>query len=351
MIGLPLAMSVCLYLYRKSLDKTSTRHLFGFLYNGYEADYFWWEVWVIVRKSLVMLMAVVMVRKDEYNYLLNPESQHDTIQLMSCTAVMAVILIVHLVFRPYEADSLDLLELLGLFAVLITYIAALAFASVDAFQATDGQYWGQNGAGLLLTLVVLLAHAAFMGYMLYLLVLGTGHKLDTLRAKEHIERVKKTKNPRPWIRLRLTKQKKEMKSLQEAWEEKHPNATGKKPNPAAIGPATRQIEQKQDKADPANTMETKINIDPDDDAIERHDADIQYDEAGKPEVELDDDGNVRWRVGMAVQCCCTIVPHDRLKAAVQNPWFDGKVLRSVQIWLNVVRSNDCAKWCRLGYVR
>jgi len=74
-------------------------------------------------------------------------------------------------------------------------------------------------------------------------------------------------------------------------------------------------------------METKINIDPDDDAIERHDAVIQYDEGGKPKVELDDDGNVRWRVGMAVQCCCTIVPHDRLEAAVQNPWFNGKVLR------------------------
>merc|ERR1712025_922025 len=100
----------------------------------------------------------------------SPESQSDYIQLMACTAVMAIIVISHLVTRPYEEDSLDVLELLALFAVFITYVAALAFATIDGFQPTKDQQWGESGAGLLLTLLVVLAHVAFAGYMIYLLV-------------------------------------------------------------------------------------------------------------------------------------------------------------------------------------
>ena len=462
-IGLPVVLSVFLYRYRKKLNGASTRHLFGFLYNGYEPDFYWWEVWVIVRKSLLMAMAVFMVRKDEYNYLLSPESQNDSIQLLACTAVMAIIVVSHLVTRPYEADSLDVLELLALFAVFITYLAALAFATIDGFKPTKDQQWGEGGAGLLLTLVVVLAHVVFAVYMIYLLLVGTGHKLDTMGAKEHIERVKKTKNPRPWIRLSLTKDKKQLKKLKK-----------KRVNPAAVGPAPKQPagevpdvpapEQKEDNTDleagkipeqtqngnegktPNNEIkkaespkssdgeadqvqkqtenakegekpsteskteapktndpeagqqseqaenakkgeqqntETKAEVqntndmhadvvpkqtknvkegeqpntetkteatstvakvegpkaragpsipaDDDDDAIERYDAGIQYDKSGKPKVELDDDGNVQWRVGMAVECCCTIVPTDRLGATIRNPWLKGKVIRLVSV--------------------
>merc|ERR1712025_1390491 len=159
----------------------------------------------------------------------SPESQSDYIQLMACTAVMAIIVISHLVTRPYEADSLDVLELLALFAVFITYLAALFFGTIDGFQPTKDKQWGEGGAGLLLTVLVVLAHAVFALYMIYLLILGTGHKLNTMRAKEHIERVKKTKNPRPWIRLSRTKDKKQLKKLEK-----------KRVNPAAVGPAPKK---------------------------------------------------------------------------------------------------------------
>merc|ERR1712025_164626 len=257
----------------------------------------------------------------------SPESQSDYIQLMACTAVMAIIVISHLVTRPYEADSLDVLELLALFAVFITYLAALFFGTIDGFQPTKDKQWGEGGAGLLLTVLVVLAHAVFALYMIYLLILGTGHKLNTMRAKEHIERVKKTKNPRPWIRLSRTKDKKQLEVLKARV---NPAAAGASTQPEGDVPVTP--EQKEEKTDleAAQVSEQTSNATAGENAstvegTESHDLGTVYGKNDK--LELDGAGNIRWRVGMAVECCCTIVPRDRMSATIRNPWLKGTVSR------------------------
>ena len=63
-IGIPLVILWELQQNRHYLDAPHTRHLLGFMFLGYEAQYYWWGIWVIYRKALLYALVVLMQTQD-----------------------------------------------------------------------------------------------------------------------------------------------------------------------------------------------------------------------------------------------------------------------------------------------
>jgi hypothetical protein len=57
-LGIPLFALVLMYRERKKLDKVETKEKFGFLYNGYQVELFFWEIVIMYRKIAMIFIAV-----------------------------------------------------------------------------------------------------------------------------------------------------------------------------------------------------------------------------------------------------------------------------------------------------
>merc|ERR1712178_460952 len=62
-IGIPALALGLLIKDRKILWTHRARHLLGFLYNGYELKYYWWEVWGMYRKAFIVMVAVLLRKR------------------------------------------------------------------------------------------------------------------------------------------------------------------------------------------------------------------------------------------------------------------------------------------------
>merc|ERR1712129_287827 len=81
---------------------------YHFLIKGYEPEFYYWEIVIMMRKILMVAIAVF------FNY---------DIQIQSLLATLLVVtaLCVHALACPYVTDAMDGLELLSLFGSFCTY--------------------------------------------------------------------------------------------------------------------------------------------------------------------------------------------------------------------------------------
>ena len=66
--GVPLALLARLFVFRNQLDSVEAHARLGFLYEGYHANRYGWEVTVLARKLLIAVISV-FYGEDEYNQL------------------------------------------------------------------------------------------------------------------------------------------------------------------------------------------------------------------------------------------------------------------------------------------
>jgi hypothetical protein len=59
-IGIPLFAYFLLTADRKKLDTLEVKEKFGFLYRGYKKEFYYWEVVIMYRKIMMVVIAVVL---------------------------------------------------------------------------------------------------------------------------------------------------------------------------------------------------------------------------------------------------------------------------------------------------
>ena len=104
-----------LYHRRKNLSDPRIKLQFGFLYDGYEADYYYWEFWVMMRKVLVIFVSVFLSQLGIAT------------QSLGATLITFLALYVHLRTLPYEDPLLDRLEQYSLVTCFFTMYCGLFF--------------------------------------------------------------------------------------------------------------------------------------------------------------------------------------------------------------------------------
>ena len=93
-VGLPIVATLILFRNRKRLDDHRIAFRYGLLYNGYQNSMWWWELTIVCRKVILVVVAGTIGRR------LGPEFQV-LIALLLVMAFMAS----HLVFRPFEEEN------------------------------------------------------------------------------------------------------------------------------------------------------------------------------------------------------------------------------------------------------
>eukprot|EP00736_Rhodelphis_marinus_P013404 Rmarinus@m.19640 len=169
--GIPAVGFMALYKNRKQLDDPEVKRRYGFLFTGYERPYYWWEIWVTIRKTLVVFIVVIM------------QPMGVTIQGLSLLGLLMASIVIHSRFLPYEEDQLDGLEYLGLVVAFFTIYMGLFFEQEEIYE--------REGLLLGLAIVVFMANVcAILAFLMNALKSFKDDQAENLdKAKEMLSRV------------------------------------------------------------------------------------------------------------------------------------------------------------------
>ena len=93
----------------------------GFLTAGYSEDYFFWEIVLLMRKTLVVLMIVFL------------SSVSSGVQSLTAILVMTIFFGIQFKLQPYYDPALNDMETLSLFVIILTIYCGLYY------QAGEGE--------------------------------------------------------------------------------------------------------------------------------------------------------------------------------------------------------------------
>ena len=179
-VGIPLVALVELLLYRQYTRLFHTRHLLGFLFLGYEARFYWWEILVIYRKALVYAVVVSL------------QTENLNLQMISALSLVLVSILVQSFCQPYENAYFDMLEQLGLGACASLFVMALYLHNVELFS---NEWLGTIG-----TIVVIAVNLLFLLGWLQSALPYLCKKLNACRTKRHTECVHRISGYHAFIR-------------------------------------------------------------------------------------------------------------------------------------------------------
>mmetsp|Transcript_29150 Transcript_29150/g.36587 ORF Transcript_29150/g.36587 Transcript_29150/m.36587 type:complete len:734 (+) Transcript_29150:3-2204(+) len=123
--GIPAMGYYVLHRNRFDLDEDHVKLKYGFLYDGYEREYFYWEMWVMMRKIFIVFCTVFISRVGPM------------VEALAGAILVIFATILHMVCNPYEDDSLDRLEQFSLYATLATIMTGLFFYSGEISSTGD----------------------------------------------------------------------------------------------------------------------------------------------------------------------------------------------------------------------
>lgn len=119
-VGIPLFTFLVLHQNSALLRNASVKKKYGFLYNGFHARSYYWEVVSILRKEAVAAISVFLLQ------------QGTVVQSMLLLLTMAVFVLLTIRVAPYERPQLNRLELQSLLALSLTAFVGLFYlASKD----------------------------------------------------------------------------------------------------------------------------------------------------------------------------------------------------------------------------
>eukprot|EP00736_Rhodelphis_marinus_P002704 Rmarinus@m.23774 len=162
--GIPLFGFYLLRQNRENLDDVNVLARYGFLYYGYEKKYYWWELWITIRKTIVVFVTVFMTGAGV------------TVQGLTLMGLIVFSLTLHVYAKPFETNMLNKLEALGLVASFVTLFCGIYFFMPEVHD--------MHAVRSLLTVCVVLANAFTLVYFLYRLV-RTYFTSETHHARVH----------------------------------------------------------------------------------------------------------------------------------------------------------------------
>eukprot|EP00930_Biecheleria_cincta_P076628 TRINITY_DN6382_c0_g4_i1.p1 TRINITY_DN6382_c0_g4~~TRINITY_DN6382_c0_g4_i1.p1 ORF type:complete len:1618 (-),score=246.23 TRINITY_DN6382_c0_g4_i1:113-4966(-) len=151
-LGTPVALFVALFRVRHDLVSAEVRKRYGFLYNGFELKFYYFEPVYMIRKVVILLFFTV-------------PTMYVRMVLLLFTSFAFILL--HVYTQPFDNRSyhcLDRLEVLSLGAFALTVSARLIF---DLRGDISGQFLGGSAqhwlVDIMLVMVPIGAHAFFVG--------------------------------------------------------------------------------------------------------------------------------------------------------------------------------------------
>lgn len=154
--GIPGFAFIILYQRRHQLADPRVKLQFGFLYDGYEHEYFFWELWVMIRKVLIIFVSVFLSRIGVAS------------QSLGATGITFLALYMHLRAMPYEEPKLDQLEQFSLLTSLFTLYCGLFF-----FHDEIG-----FGGRIALVVIIFIANARFLQMFIALIMVEVKAKAN-----------------------------------------------------------------------------------------------------------------------------------------------------------------------------
>merc|ERR1712166_374958 len=120
-LGLPLGAAVVLWRNRHNLNSPRTQFRWGILYAGYRDELYWWEITIVIRKLVMVLVGGVFASR------LGPD-----MQIYLSLALVVVFVVGHLVAQPFNEltihhKMLHWLELGALLACFATLYSGMLF--------------------------------------------------------------------------------------------------------------------------------------------------------------------------------------------------------------------------------
>lgn len=97
-IGIPCFALIMLMRHKHSLTKIATKEKFGFLYNGYKVETYYWEIVIMYRKVIIIFISVFF------------QSYGVICQALVVFAVLIVFLALSIKIRPFRHDPMNELE-------------------------------------------------------------------------------------------------------------------------------------------------------------------------------------------------------------------------------------------------
>ena len=100
-MGIPVTILLLLVKNRNKLTDRKVLELFGFIYHGFKRDYYWWEVFIMIRKLAILFCVVAL-------------SYYPFMQSFCAAGLMVLYLVSHVAASPFEHRILNDLESLSL---------------------------------------------------------------------------------------------------------------------------------------------------------------------------------------------------------------------------------------------
>lgn len=138
-VGIPVLGMSILFRYRDRLHEPRILMMYGFLHKGYGKNVWFWEVVVLMRKVLVLAMAIT-ARDDPF------------LSAFYGSAVIAAALFLQTLVQPYQSAHLNAAETVQLCAIFVTQFASILFWHQEQSTASAG-----NGAVAVMFFVNILA--------------------------------------------------------------------------------------------------------------------------------------------------------------------------------------------------
>ena len=125
--GIPLFAWIVLARNRDDLDLTETREKYGFLYNGYKKNYYFWESVNMYRKITIIFISVFLKLAGVIT------------QALVVFLVLITFLVLNMKLMPFSFQALNDMEMLSILTWMLTIYWGLFFLSdmPEVYNSTD----------------------------------------------------------------------------------------------------------------------------------------------------------------------------------------------------------------------
>ena len=125
--GIPFYAWIILAKYKEDLDLIDIREKYGFLYNGYKKNFYFWESVNMYRKIWVIFISVFLKLAGVIT------------QALVIFLVLIIFLILNLKLRPFTFQALNDMEMMSLITWMLTIYCGLFFISdmPSVYNSTD----------------------------------------------------------------------------------------------------------------------------------------------------------------------------------------------------------------------
>ena len=116
-MGIPLFALVLMIQNKKKLKTIQMKEKLGFLYNGYKLKYYFWEVIIMYRKIMMVVISVVIYQFGVIT------------QALIVFLLLILFSLLHTLHQPYSFQTLNHLEAISLFSQMITVYCGVFYIS------------------------------------------------------------------------------------------------------------------------------------------------------------------------------------------------------------------------------